>query len=287
MENVLRERGKMKIQISCPKCFDEGREKDKGKKVPYVPTYPYWEYPIIELDSWDNYYEFVCEKGHTNRFFLQIELFEMLFQQATYCINDGYYREAIGTFNTAVERFMEFSIEMLFTMDNPNGVDFSDFWKLIKHQSERQIGAFYLLWSKHFKRKPLILENQQVIKDGRKSKNYKELRNEVIHQGHIASKEEATAFGKITFDYLKEHKQIIFKAIEDEGFLPGIRYIRIVHASPRVKEALKELEERHNNGEDVTGISSVFVPSFLSREDLTSFEDCLNDKNIHNIGLLK
>lgn len=277
----------MKIQMHCSKCFYDGVEKDKGKTVPYVPTYPYWEYPVLELDSWDNYYEFNCDKGHKNRFILQIELFEMLFQQATYCINDGYYREAIGTFNTAVERFMEFSIEMLFTMDNPEGSNFSDFWNLIKKQSERQIGAFYLLWSKQFKKKPCILENENVIKVGSKNKNYKQIRNAVIHQGHIASKEEAIAFGEITFKYLREHKKIIDKAVEDEGILPAIRHFRIINDSSRVQNAWKELEELQNNGEEVNGISTVSVPSFLSREELTSFDDCLNDENAHNIGLLK
>lgn len=52
----------MKIQMNCSKCFHDGVEKDKGKTVPYVSTYPYWEYHVTELDSWDNYYEFNCDK---------------------------------------------------------------------------------------------------------------------------------------------------------------------------------------------------------------------------------
>lgn len=269
--------------MHCSKCSMEGREKDKNKKVPFVPSYPYWEYPLIELDSWDNYYEFICSKGHKNRFFLQVELYELLFQQATYCINDGYYREAIGTFNTAVERFMEFSIEMLFTMETQGGVDFTEFWNLIKRQSERQIGAFYLLWSKHFKNKPYILEDAKVINN----KTYKQIRNEVIHQGYIASKEEAIAFGEKTFEYLIEHRRIINEAIKEEEFLPGMRHFRITLSSARVKAAQKELEEEHKPGEMFTGISTIFIQSFLSREGITSFSDCLNDENKHDLGLLK
>lgn len=265
----------MKINASCMRCVFDGHEKDKNKEVPYVPHYPYWEYPEIELDSTDNYYEFVCNNGHKNKLIIQIELYDLLFQQATYCIMDGYYREAIGTFNTSIERFMEYCTEILFLMDNQEGMDFSDFWKLVSKRSERQIGAFYLSWCKYFHSQPDILENLEVLKN----KSYSAIRNSVIHNGEMATREEAVEFGEATFNFIRKHKKILDKELNGEReFLPFLRSFRNQNKSKKIIDA------RKTEGT----ITSLSTQTFLSNEEsIVNFIDCFEEKNILSYGILK
>lgn len=55
---------------------------------------------------------FECQKGHKNFVILQEERFETLFQIGANAIIDGYYREAVNSFTTSLERFYEFSIKV-------------------------------------------------------------------------------------------------------------------------------------------------------------------------------
>ena len=97
----------MKLRLACHQCLWDEIDKNKDKVPQYIPEYPYWEYPTIEIDKWP-YVDYICQKGHEQGVILSVELYELLFQQATYCIMDGYYREAIGTYHAALERFFEY-----------------------------------------------------------------------------------------------------------------------------------------------------------------------------------
>ena len=189
----------MKIRVHCFECEELGRKKDSGKIPPYVPAYPYWDAPIIDLEKWPCF-EMQCPQGHINRFVISNELYELLFQQATYCIMDGYYREAIATYNAALERFFEYACELL-TYDylgGENAGEFEKVWKHISRYSERQLGAFYFVWICKFKSAPSLIDEKMVS-----------LRNDVVHKGILASKKEAEMFGEYVFNYIKQaNKQI-------------------------------------------------------------------------------
>ena len=82
---------------------------------------------------------------------------------------DGYYRESISTYNAALERFIEYMIEIMM-LSNSMNLDFNKLWKEVSNQSERQLGAFYFLYSIHFNELPPFLDKNKVA-----------LRNQVVH----------------------------------------------------------------------------------------------------------
>ncbi len=264
----------MKLQIHCHQCFQDGIKKDKNKTVPYIPTYPYWEYPIIELDKWP-YIEYTCNKGHQQRFLLSLELYELLFEQATYCIMDGYYREAIGTYHAALERFFEFVIEILCSENN---IDvFSSFWKEISKQSERQIGAFYALWTAHFKEKPEFLNQKKV-----------ELRNKVVHKGELVSETQAKEYGEYVFDYIKQSIEKLETEFGCELQLKKMsRQFRI--AQKDLEMALKEPIIFEVDGEVQTlSPTSVTLTCMLNNSNIQKYSDCFEKEILNDFfGLIK
>ena len=125
----------------------------------------------------DSRYEHTCSKGHKTTTVLQQQRFEILFEIGAHAILDGYYRESVSSFTSSLERFYEFAIRVF--LDNPSCPDtlVQDCWKLVSRQSERQLGAFIVLWAAAFRTTPDLLSNKDV-----------EFRNEVIHKGTIPTK---------------------------------------------------------------------------------------------------
>lgn len=262
----------MKIKVSCMQCFSNGQEQDKDKTLPYIPSYPYWEYPTIELDKWP-YLEFTCEKGHLTRLTLSFELYELLFQQATYCIMDGYYRESISTYNAALERFIEYMIEMMM-LSNSMNLDFNKLWKEVSNQSERQLGAFYFLYSIHFNELPPFLDQNKVV-----------LRNQVVHKGKLATKDEALGFGKYVFDYIKNtlHK-LEGKHSDTLGELRAMRHFRLIKLD--FEKAMKNPIQIVIDGEEqYLGNTNMAGPCFLTQESIKNYEDCFKEENQLSYGL--
>ncbi len=102
----------MRIIAPCHQCYSEMAVSLGTQGITEPSQLPQNPSPLIELDQWP-FYEHTCPNGHKSRMTMQNELYELLFQQAVYCIQDGYYREAVGTFHAALERFMEFATEIL------------------------------------------------------------------------------------------------------------------------------------------------------------------------------
>jgi hypothetical protein len=94
----------------------------------------------VELND-NSVYKLICDKGHESIVFIQEQKFEILFEMGTMALLDGYTREAVSSIAAAIERFYEFCIQV-FVINK--GIDYEVFektWKLMKSQSERQIGA--------------------------------------------------------------------------------------------------------------------------------------------------
>ena len=192
----------MRFVIPCYRCFDEDLSRLTDNNTPATWD-DYSQYPVIELNNWP-FYEYHCPRGHKHRVIIESELYELLFQQAVYCLQDGYYRESIGTFNSALERYFEYALEMLCLKENPK-LDFGAFWKPISKQSERQLGAFYAAYQIVLKEKPEPLDIEKV-----------HLRNEVIHNGKLAAKESAKDFGQYVLTYIRNTQKKIFNHLGDE-----------------------------------------------------------------------
>ena len=170
----------MRLPFTCMKCtFGE----DANSQPPY-PKY-------VELRD-DGRYEFTCEKGHTTVTVLQQQKFEVLFDLGAYAILDGYYREAVASFTSSLERFYEFFIKASLFEDGTEESLVAESWKKVSSQSERQLGAFIFLYLKCFSESPSLLRQKQI-----------QFRNEVIHKGKIPSREEAIKYGQEILDTIR------------------------------------------------------------------------------------
>lgn len=160
----------MKVLLLCIQCVHQHSEA--------VP-------PFLLSEVRDNgVYEINCPNGHRSKIVLGRQKFETLFDIAATAICDGYYREAVATFSTSLERFQEFFVRVITTKYRISDTPFDLSWKLVAKQSERQLGAFIYAYLFHRKQSPQILSQDSVA-----------FRNSVVHQGKIPTREEALAFG--------------------------------------------------------------------------------------------
>jgi hypothetical protein len=119
----------VKIFGSCHKCFD-------GTSPP--PAFG------AELDD-DGVVRMECPNGHRSFDIVQANKFELLFDFGVLAFRDGYYREAVTSFNVALERSQEhFVFEIVGRTPAAAGLEQS--WKEVAKQSERQFGAFAFLY---------------------------------------------------------------------------------------------------------------------------------------------
>lgn len=201
----------MKIKFQCNKCFIER-----------VSTYDFVQVRDEDL------YQYRCSKGHENLYFLKNEKFELLMESAIYAIQDGYYREAISSFSSSLERLQEYIIKVIFRKYNSSDKIFDSAWKKVSKQSERQLGAFIFLYVKEFKRLPDNLTD-----------NERSFRNSIIHKGKFPTYEETLKYGQrildITYNNLfevresleniirnisEEKQQLMLKKFEELGVDP-------------------------------------------------------------------
>ena len=166
----------MKILISCSECLLNSFPDIEKLQVVYSS---------YELINDSGAYKVECPQGHTTSFASQELKFEILFEIGFFAISDGYYREAVNSFTSALERFYEFYIKVI---SAKNGVLLSEYekmWKPLSKQSERQLGAFTICYFLENKVSPLLLNQKKT-----------EFRNEVIHKGKIPTRTEAMDYGK-------------------------------------------------------------------------------------------
>ena len=160
----------MRLMITCMRC-----QQEFGK--------PSNEFDRFEFRD-DGRYERTCSLGHTTTTILQQQKFEVLFEIGAYAILDGYYRDAVLSFSTSLERFYEFAIRVFLESNSKSDKLFQDCWKKVASQSERQLGAFIFLWAHHFNKQPELPSKSQVG-----------IRNGVVHKGKIPTREEAVKYG--------------------------------------------------------------------------------------------
>ncbi len=155
----------------------------------------------------ENIYEVECAKGHKAITILQQQKFEILFEIGAYAILDGYYREAVSSFSTSLERFHEFFIRASLIEKEIAKEITSSVWNLVAAQSERQLGAYIFLHIYSTGFAPPTLAQKEI-----------ELRNAVIHKGKIPTKDQALRYGNgvlaIVRDVLRTAKKHFPKGIE-------------------------------------------------------------------------
>jgi hypothetical protein len=79
-----------------------------------------------------------CKHGHHNVAALQHPKFEILFESGGQAFLDGYYREAVVSIATAIERFLEFYTRVVCAKRGLAVEALEASWKPMSQQSERQ-----------------------------------------------------------------------------------------------------------------------------------------------------
>lgn len=181
----------MKIVIECPKC----REIIQNKKIESLGKNYYYFYI-----SDDRVIEHICPFMHIICIAFQNYKFDLLFETSLRAIKDMYYREAVATLASSLERFYEYIINVIM-VENP---DVEKHWKFVSNQSERQLGAFYYLFIHEFGTAPKVLPEKYVS-----------FRNKVIHKGYIPKKEETIAFCNEVYDIIKSNYDILLHKYND------------------------------------------------------------------------
>lgn len=255
----------MKVKICCQQCLESGMEADQGKQVPYIPTYSPWNFSLVQIDKWP-YFEVNCSAGHISRYTFSNELYDLLFHQATYCIQDGYFRESIGTYHAALERYFEYCIE-LFCYSNNSSLKYEKLWEKISKHSERQLGAFYSLWLTTMGENPSFLNENKVA-----------FRNKVVHQGKLANEKDAKEYGEYVFKYIRESNYKLEKKFAEHlnGY-KGLRLYRICE-----KEIRNVIDSKNE------GIGSILMPSYLSSIDgFPNYLSCFQNTQPNEFGFIK
>ncbi|QBN17261.1 hypothetical protein [Flavobacterium nackdongense] len=166
----------------------------------------------VNIDN-TRFYQFTCPEGHLNFAIQGNNKFEILYELGIEAYNDEFFREAVTNFASAVERFHEYCI-MLFLA--PKSLEEFNIavsnQKVIAKYSERQYGAFFMLFLKLLNFAPPVLDEKFLKKHMLKLSvdNPINFRNNIIHQGYIPTKEECISYAKITSFYINEILEQIY-----------------------------------------------------------------------------
>lgn len=228
----------MKIPISCHSCYKE--QKDSPNEVIQI-------YYIYQYFKEDGLYHLECPLGHKTKIPFLGHRFEFLYELGLYAILDGYFREAVASFTSSLERFYEFYINFIVFKDKIPESDFDKTWKIIANQSERQLGAFIFAYLKENSSSPELLSNSNI-----------EFRNNVIHKGKFPNKEEALKYGKAVLDVIH----------------PKYRYFTKNYGDLVKKHFWEQMNKYYPETPD----GRLIIPTYLS---VTSLEDTPRELDEH------
>jgi len=148
----------------------------------------------VNRPSDDGRYEVHCAAGHVSIVTLDNVKFEILFEMGLNALIDGYPREAVSSFASALERFYEFYWNVVANFNSIPQDQIDAAWKTVGKQSERQLGMFVTASLMLTKKSPTLLNpNQEVA-----------FRNRVIHGGYIPTTDEAIIFGDAVMDLIND-----------------------------------------------------------------------------------
>lgn len=168
----------MIVRLICPVCADKVKNKLLSSASIEVPV------PVSRIVD-DGRYEVRCEAGHKGTVFLDNLKFELLFDMGLNALIDGYPREAVSSFASALERFYEFYWRVVMKHLSVPSDEMAEAWKPVANQSERQLGMYITAHLLLTRRKPILLNPNTDVR----------LRNNVIHKGYVPTHKEAVSFG--------------------------------------------------------------------------------------------
>jgi hypothetical protein len=196
----------------------------------------------------DGIYRFECPEGHQSITVLRTPKHEVLFTIASNALLDGYLRDSVASFAASLERFHEFATRVICRSNSIPQKDFEKCWKSVSKQSERQLGAFTMLWFVETGNPPDLLPNKMI-----------ELRNQVIHQGKVPTYQDCTKFGQAVVDVISPIERTMLDQFPDSHKDECFALARSV---------------REEHGQPLTILSIFSLLDAAIRENV-SFESCL------------
>ncbi|HCG6606972.1 TPA: hypothetical protein NJ227_004372 [Vibrio parahaemolyticus] len=182
----------MIVKLFCPTCAYEASKNLLHSTSIDVPV------PFTKIND-SGTYLVECPKGHSNEVILDNIKFELLFEMGANALLDGYYREAVSSFASALERFYEFYWHVAMAHLGQSYESSQKAWKPLAKLSERQVGAYstaVLLLSGNPAK--LLNTNKEVP-----------FRNNVIHNGYIPDEAEATSFGNVVMSIILSGLEVL------------------------------------------------------------------------------
>lgn len=177
----------MEVFNCCMECLKEygvPRYLSKGKVIQLNEK-------DIDIDTY--FVEMTCDKGHHTFTWLQTFKFEFLFDFAMREFVNEHYEAAIFYFGAAKERFYWFFVKVAMRKlsNDKNITDY--FYKFVKKDSKMQEGIFLALYSLLFNKKTRKFDD-----------NIQALRNDVIHNGNLITKQNCEKYGRAVLTLIVE-----------------------------------------------------------------------------------
>lgn len=174
----------MLLDLICVPCITQKLEKLENNEPILIP---------LEKVNDSGKYEVTCQHGHKSTVIIDNVPFEILFDYAVNALADGYTKEAVASFTSALERFYEFFFKTAMLISGVKVEHVNESWKAMSSQSERQLGAFIASYLTIFSKHPNLLNPNKEVK----------LRNNVIHKGYIPTHEEALNYGDCVLNLIE------------------------------------------------------------------------------------
>ena len=221
----------MLLDLACFDCIIEQVEKGEEKTFDgtSIPT------PFEQVND-NGIYEFTCIKGHKAKTVIDNINFEILFEYGINAIVDGYYRESVSSLTSAMERYFEFFIKTVLRTSKNDFELINKSWKKISSQSERQLGAYIMLYIQVFGEEPLLLNPNSEIP----------FRNKVIHKGYIPTKKETIKFGNSVMKIIEQSLLKLKNKYQNECFETFDRYGYKMKAEEDIKKIEKKTGKEQN-----------------------------------------
>lgn len=228
----------MILRLFCPKCAyvaaKEMHEKGFSRITIDVPM------PVSHPTD-DGRYEVRCAAGHVSTVTVDNLKFELLFEMGLNALVDGYPRDAVSSFASALERFYEFYWRVA-TVFHSIPQDQADFvWKVAAKQSERQLGMFVTASLLMTKQCPALLNSDREVK----------FRNDVIHGGYVPTAAEAISFGDVAMRLINDSLAKL------RTLAPDALITTYERLSPASKRDESTSEVTWNDDEDHTGVVNI------------------------------
>jgi hypothetical protein len=203
-----------------------------------------------QADMTDNGIVFVtCDQGHKTAMVHTSRKYQILFESGCLALLDGYTNEAVSSFSAALERTYEFFLRVAYRKLGIPASLFNSTWKEIRNHSERQYGAFVVLYP--------IISGESFALPGHVS----EFRNKVIHKGYIATYDEVFRYASEIYLMIRQIRGVLNEKCPTE------MWAEINEAKDVQRAAVPE------------GMDCAFLGTtdYDARPDLTAFEECMNE----------